>query len=93
MNNAYDILLCQPDLRGNERIYIDKCLEESWVATCGFYVDDFEKLIAELMNQQFSIATSSGTAALEPCLTGSGVGRDDYGIIPAWTFWATGSAV
>lgn len=75
MKDKYDVLLCPPDLRGNERAYIDKCLEDSWVSTSGPFVEQFEKQLAELLKRKFAIATSSGTAALELCLTGSGVGK------------------
>jgi len=93
MKDKYDILLCPPDLRGNERAYIDKCLEDSWVSTSGPFVEQFEKQLAGLLKREFAIATSSGTAALELCLTGSGVGKGDYVIIPDWTFSATANAV
>lgn len=93
MKDMYDILLCPPNMRGNERSYLDKCLETNWVSTNGVFVEEFEKLIANFLNMQFSIATSSGTMALELCLSGSGIGRDDYVIIPDWTFSATANAV
>lgn len=93
MKNRYDILLCPPDLRGDERGFIEKCLEDNWVSTSGPFVEEFEKKIAAFLDREFSIATSSGTAALELCLSGAGVGTGDYVIVPDWTFSATPNAV
>lgn len=93
MKDKYDVLLCPPDLRGNERCYIEKCLEDSWISTNGPFVDQFEQQMSGLVNRKFAIATSSGTAALELCLSGCGIGSGDYVIVPDWTFSATANAV
>lgn len=91
-NSGYDILLASPDLRGNERDYIEQCLADNWISTAGPFVERFEARVAELLDRRFAVATSSGTAALEIALIGAGVKRGDIVVLPDWTFAATATA-
>lgn len=92
MNRTYDILLCAPDLAGNERLYLERCIAENWISTAGPFVDEFEQKIAALLGRKHAIATSSGTAAIELALIGAGLQAGDRVIVPDWTFSATATA-
>ena len=54
--------------------------------------DSFEKDWSEKIGVKYSIAVTSGTAALISGLVGLGVGPGDEVIVPAYTFMATPSA-
>ena len=53
----------------------------------------FEERFARRHGCRYGICVSSGTAALHVALLAAGVGPGDEVIVPAMTFWATGSAV
>lgn len=91
-NRTYDILLCAPDLAGNERLYLERCIAENWISTAGPFVDQFEQKIAALLGRKYAVATSSGTAAIELALIGAGLRPGDRVIVPDWTFSATATA-
>ncbi|MGC9468501.1 MAG: DegT/DnrJ/EryC1/StrS family aminotransferase [Anaerolineae bacterium] len=55
--------------------------------------DSFEKEWSEKIGVTYTIAVTSGTAALISGLVGMGIGPGDEVIIPAYTFMATASAV
>lgn len=63
------------------------------------YLDDeesetrqFERTWAERIGVKYTIAMSSGTAALTSGLVGLGIGPGDEVIVPAYTFMATATA-
>jgi dTDP-4-amino-4,6-dideoxygalactose transaminase len=56
-------------------------------------VDAFERELAEHMDAKHALAVNSGSSALICGLIGSGVGRGDEVIVPAYTWNATANAV
>ncbi|MBR1477533.1 MAG: DegT/DnrJ/EryC1/StrS family aminotransferase [Lachnospiraceae bacterium] len=87
------IPLAIPDLSGNERKYLNKCIDSTYVSSVGPFVDRLESLIAEISGAKYGVAVSSGTTGLHTALTAYGVGRDDIVIIPSFTFIATANAI
>ena len=87
------IHLAVPDLSGNERKYLNECIDSTFVSSVGPFVDRLEKMVADVAGCKYGVATSSGTTALHTALMSYGVGRDDLVIIPSFTFIATANAV
>ncbi len=87
------IPLAIPDLTGNERKYLNECIDSTYVSSVGPFVNRLESLISEISGAQYGVAISSGTTGLHTALTAYGVGRDDIVIIPSFTFIATANAV
>ena len=87
------IPLAIPNLTGNERKYLNDCIDTTFVSSVGEYVNKIEKMSAELTGAKFGVATSAGTTALHAALVALGVKRDDIVIIPSFTFIATANAV
>ena len=87
------IPLAIPDLSGNERKYLNECIDSTFVSSVGPFVDKLENMVAEIAGCKYGVATSSGTTALHTALMSYGVGRDDLVIIPSFTFIATANAV
>ena len=87
------IPLAVPNLNGNERKYLNDCIDTTFVSSVGEYVDRIESLSAELTGAKYGVATSAGTTALHTALIAVGVKRDDIVIIPSFTFIATANAV
>lgn len=87
------IPLSVPDLRGNEKEYLARCVTDNWVSSAGPFVTAFEAEIARLTGRSHAVSTMNGTAALQLALTTVGVGANDLVIVPDWTFAATANAV
>ena len=58
-----------------------------------YRVREFEQKFSKKMNANFSLAVSSGSAALKVALSALNVGHGDEVIIPSFTFIATAEAV
>ncbi len=86
------IPLAKPDLTGNERKYLNECIDDGYVTHAGRFEGAFEKAFSNRFGTP-CIATSSGTGALHLALLSLGIGPGDECIIPALTFGATASVV
>lgn len=85
--------LAVPELSGNEKKYLNECIDVAFVSTIGEFVKRFEKEIAKKTGATYGTVVSSGTDGLHMALTACGVGRDELVCIPAFTFIATANAV
>lgn len=87
------INLAVPDLSGNERKYLNECIDTTFVSTVGEFVKRFEQEVAKKTGASFGTVVSSGTDGLHMALAACGVKRDELVCIPAFTFIATANAV
>ena len=78
-----------PNFKGNEKKYLNKCINNTFVSTVGEFVDKFENKLAEFTKSNFAVATNSGTSALHLLLHYYEIGRDDEVLVPSFTFVAT----
>jgi perosamine synthetase len=85
--------VAHPVLDGNERLYVNECLQTSWISANGRFVPLFEEAFARFCGVDHAVAVSSGTAALHLALLALGVGPGDEVIVPALTYVATANAV
>lgn len=87
------IPLAVPDLRGNEREYLARCVEDNWVSSAGPFVTELEQRMAALAGKREGVAVVNGTTALQISLASAGIGEGDIVAVPDWTFAATANAV
>lgn len=87
------IPLAVPNLTGNERKYLNQCIDTTFISSVGEFVTRLEEMSAEACGVRGAVATSSGTTGLHLALLGCGVKRDELVIIPTFTFIATANAV
>lgn len=87
------IPLAVPNLTGNEKKYLDNCIDTTFVSSVGEYVNRFEDMVAKATGSKYAVATSSGTTGLHVALTAAGVTRDDLVILPSFTFIASANAI
>ena len=85
--------LAVPVFIGNEKKYLDDCIDTTFVSSVGAYVDRFEKDVAEYTKCSHAVVTASGTTALHMSLILAGVERDDEVLTQALTFIATCNAL
>lgn len=86
------IQLAVPDLSGNERRYLNECIDSGFVTHHGRFEREFEDAFSRKFGKP-CIATSSGTGALHLALLSLGIGHGDEVLVPALTFGATASVV
>ena len=85
--------LHEPIFRGNEKCYVEDCLNSSYVSSVGAYVDTFEKKLADFTGASYAVTVINGTAALQISLKIAGVKQNDEVLVPGMTFIATPNAV
>ena len=74
-----------PLLSGNERTYIEQCLESGWISGEGPFIADFEQAFSRYIGMAHGIAVSSGSAALDIAVAALDIGPGDEVIMPAFT--------
>ena len=82
MNCKYNIPVNTPLLNGNEKLYLNECIDTGWVSSEGPFVKKFEDRLSAKVNQSYGIAVSSGTAALEIAIAALEIGKGDEVILP-----------
>jgi len=87
------IPLHEPRFLGNEKEYLNECIDSTFVSSVGKFVDEFEKKIASYTGAKYAVATNNGTSALHISLLISGVESGDEVITQSLTFVATCNAI
>lgn len=93
MPDKKQIALSIPDLRGNEENYVVEALRSTWISSTGRYVNEFERMFAEIAGTQQAISVCNGTVALHLALLALDVRPGDEVIVPSLTYIATANAV
>lgn len=87
------IPLHRPLFVGNEKKYIEECIDSSYVSSVGKFVDEFEQNFASYTGAKYAVATTNGTAALHTALILGNVKPNDEVITQPLTFVATCNAI
>ncbi len=87
------IPLHEPRFFGNEKKYLNECIDSTFVSSVGEFVDRFEEEIAKFTNAKYTVATSNGTSALHISLLISGVESGHEVITQPLTFVAICNAI
>ena len=87
------IPLHEPRFIGNEKKYLNECINSTYVSSVGKFVDSFEKKIANYTGAKYAIATTNGTSALHISLILANVNKDCEVITQPITFVATCNAI
>lgn len=88
-----NVILHEPVFIGNEKKYLNECVDSTFVSSVGKFVDLFEKMTAEYTGAKYAVATVNGTAALHIALQLVGVESEDEVLTQALTFIATANAI
>jgi perosamine synthetase len=87
------IPLHEPKFVGNEKKYLNECIDSTFVSSVGKFVDEFEEKIANYTGSKYAIATSNGTSALHISLLLANVDQNNEVITQPLTFVATCNAI
>ena len=87
------VALHEPLFVGNEKKYMDACIDEGWVSSAGEFVSLFERELAAYCGAKHAVVTINGTCALHAALSVMGVKPNDEVLLPSLTFIATANAI
>ena len=85
--------LSVPQFIGNEKKYLNECIDTTFVSSVGKFVDRFEDDMAAYTGAKRAVVCVSGTNALHMAMMLAGVERDDEVLTQALTFIATCNAI
>ena len=85
--------LAVPVFAGNEKKYMEECIDTTFVSSVGKFVDRFENDMAAYAGCKKAVVCVSGTNALHMSMMLVGVERDDEVLTQALTFIATCNAI
>lgn len=91
--NETFVPLSVPHFIGNEKRYLEECIDTAFVSSVGPFVDRFELEMAKYTGAKRAVACVNGTNALHMGLLLVGVQRNDEVLTQALTFIATCNAI
>lgn len=87
------IPLHAPVFTGDEKKYVNDCLDSTFVSSVSHYVEKVEDKICEITGSKYAVAVTNGTVGLHLALLSADVKPEDEVITQALTFVATGNAI
>ncbi len=83
----------EPVLDGNERKYLNECIDTGWISSEGPFIRQFETRFAERVGRRHGIAVCNGSAALDAACAAIGIGPGDEVIMPTFTIISCAAAI
>ena len=82
-----------PFFLGNEKAYLNECIDTGFVSSVGEFVNRFEEMMKEITGSKYAVAAVNGTAAIHASLHLLKTGPGDLVLTQPLTFVATANAV
>lgn len=83
----------EPLLIGNEKKYLEECIDTGWISSEGPFVKKFENKFAKTVNRKHGISVSNGSVALDVAIAALGIGPGDEVIMPTLTIISCAAAI
>jgi perosamine synthetase len=84
--NKFDFIpVNEPLLNGNEKKYLNECIDSGWISSEGPFIKEFETSFAKRTGRKHGVAVCNGSAALETAFAALGIGPGDEVIVPSFT--------
>lgn len=90
---GFKIPLYIPRLGGNEKKYVNECLDSTWISSKGKFIKEFEDKFADYTGVKYATSVTNGTTALHLALETLGITKGDEVIVPTFTYIASVSAI
>ena len=87
------IMVNEPLLSGNEKKYINECIDTGWISSEGPFVELFEKQLANYVGRRYGTACTSGTAAIDIAVSALELREGDEVILPSFTIKSCAQAL
>ena len=70
----------EPLLNGNEKKYLNECIDTGWISSEGSFVKQFEDKFSARVGRKYGVAVCNGSVALDVAVTAIGInkGRRNY---------------
>jgi perosamine synthetase len=78
----------KPSLVGNEKKYVNECLDTTWISSRGDFVSKFETAFQNYVGGAHAVSVCNGTVALHLAMIALGVGKGDEVLVPSLTYIA-----
>jgi perosamine synthetase len=82
-----------PAFLGNEKLYVQQCLDSTWISSIGEFIERFEGGFAKRLGVPHAISCCNGTVALHLALLALGIGKGDEVLVPSLTYVASANAI
>lgn len=79
----------QPCLYGNEKKYVNQCLDSNWISSKGEFISKFEKKFSEFIGVSNATSVCNGTVAIHLALLACRIQPGDEVIVPSFTYVAS----
>ena len=83
----------EPVLDGNERKYLNECIDTGWISSEGPFIREFEARFAQRVGRRHGVAVCNGSAALDAAVAALDIGPGDEVIMPTFTIISCAAAV
>jgi perosamine synthetase len=83
----------EPLLDGNEKKYLNECIDTGWISSEGPFVNQFEQQLATRVGRNYGIAVCNGSVALDAAIAALGIGQGDEVILPTFTIISCAVAI
>jgi perosamine synthetase len=83
----------EPLLAGNERKYLNECLDTGWISSEGPFIRQFEERFSGRIGRTNGIAVANGSAALDVAVAALGLGKGDEVILPTFTIISCAASI
>ncbi len=83
----------QPSLLGNEKKYVNECLDSTWISSRGEFIGRFEAAFCDYTGVRHATSVCNGTVAVHLALAALGIGPGDEVIVPTLTYVASVNAI
>jgi len=87
------IMVNEPLLNGNEKKYLNECIDTNWISSEGPFVTEFEDQMALYTGRKYATACTSGTAALDIAVAALNLQKGDEIIMPSFTIISCAQAL
>ena len=82
----------EPLFDGNEKRYLNQCIDDGWISSEGPFVGEFEKKFSSYLGSRHGVSVCNGTVALETALFAVGIAKGDEVIMPTFTIISCATA-
>lgn len=83
----------EPLLNGNEKKYLNQCIDTGWISSEGPFIKEFEEKMAAKVNRKYGIAVANGSVAIDASILALGIGKGDEVIMPTFTIISCAAAI
>ena len=89
----FNVPVNMPDLAGNEKKYLEECVDTGWISSEGPFVGRFEREMAEMCGRRHGVSVCNGSVALDAAMLALGLEEGSEVIMPSFTIISCAAAI